>query len=202
MKRAPSSGFTLIDLLVLATLTGLLALLTVPPLLSWTAHARVEMAASELVGVLRQARAYAIRHSARVAVRFDPVGIDGRPTFALYRDGDGDGVRNDDIGRGIDPLVQAPRSLAHFGGDVGFGFPSGMRITDPGDPRRPLDRLDDPIRFNRSDLASFDPFGTATPGSLYVSDGRAVLYAVRVANRAGRVRILRYEPETGRWHPR
>ena len=63
-----------------------------------------------------------------------------------------------------------------------------------------MDRLDDPIRFNQSDLASFDPLGTATPGSLYLTDGQSRLTAVRVTSRTGRVRVLRYDSRARAWH--
>ena len=62
-----------------------------------------------------------------------------------------------------------------------------------------MDRLDDPIRFNRSDLASFSPSGAATPGSLYISDQRSNLVVVRVTNRTGSVRLLRYDFQTESW---
>jgi hypothetical protein len=142
-----------------------------------------------------------MRHSANVALKFhlEP-GQEGltRVFFALYRDGDGDGVRNDDLARGVDPQVTRPRQLATFGSRIGFGFPAGATPSDPSDPGSRLDRLDDPIRFNRSDLASFGPLGTATPGSLYLTDGRR-LAMVRVQNRAGRVRVMRWDPVTDRW---
>lgn len=62
-----------------------------------------------------------------------------------------------------------------------------------------MDRLDDPIRFNQSDLASFGPLGTATPGTLYLTDRRSRLTAVRVTSRTGRVRVLRYDPGARTW---
>ena len=118
---------------------------------------------------------------------------DGGVEWSLYRDGDGDGVLSQDIESGVDPRVGPARQLAHLGRQVRFGFPPGPPPRDPGDPRRRLDRLDDPIRFNRSDLASFDPLGGATPGSIYLTDGRHQLAAVRVLGVTGRVRVLVYD---------
>ena len=40
------------------------------------------------------------------------------------------------------------------------------------DPPGRFRRRTDPLRFNSSDLASFGPLGTSTPGSLYLTDGR------------------------------
>ena len=114
-------------------------------------------------------------------------------------DGDCDGVLTADIDSGIDPAVSPPRQLAHFGSFARFGFPPGPAPRDPGDPGRRLDRLDDPIRFNRSDIASFNHLGGSTPGSLYLTDGRYLLSVVRVFGRTGKVKIMRYDQETEKW---
>lgn len=195
---ARESGFQLVEMVVaLAVLTAVLVV-GAPPLMGLSADLRLSLAASELVGTLRRARSLALRHNANVAVKLR-TGDDGTVTFALHLDGDGDGVTTADIDRGTDLEVEPPRRLAHFGRDVRFGFPPGRPPTDPGDPRRPLDRLDDPIRFNRSDLASFGPLGTATPGSLYVTDGRSRLVAVRVFGTTGKVRVLTWDGDGRRW---
>lgn len=174
------------------------AAIGIPALLESVDGLRVEMAAQEMAGVLHQARLYSIRHNTKVAVKFR-TGSDGVVTHALYRDADGDGVRNADIDRGVDPEVGPPRRLAHLGRRIRFGFPAGEPPRDPGDPRRRMTRLDDPIRFNRSDLASFNRRGTATPGSIYLTDGRRHLAVVRVNNRSGKITVLHYDPEAEVW---
>ena len=191
-------GFQIVDLVVSLAVMGLVLTLGEPPLLRSSADLRLYLATQDLVGVLRLTRAYAIRHSANVAVKFRTA-QDGTITFALYRDGDGDGVLNRDIDTGVDPQVKPPRRMAHLGRGFGFGFPPGPPPMDPSSPRQPMDRLDDPIRFNQSDLASFDPLGTATPGSLYLTDRRSLLAAVRVTSRTGRIRVLRYDSRARAW---
>lgn len=196
-REAPE-GFTVVELLIVLALAAMLALLTAPALMSASARARVDLAAAELVGVLRQARAEAVRSNTYVGVRFYPE-ENGTVTWALYRDGNGNGVRNADILSGRDPQIGPRRRLTHLGQGVGFGFPPEMEPRDPGDPRRRLDRLDDPIRFGLSDIASFGPLGTSTPGSLYFTDGRRQLAVVRVFHRSGKVMVLRYDPDAERW---
>ncbi len=156
------------------------------------------MAADELVGVLRLARSAAIRHSTKVGVKFFP-GEGDKTRFRLYRDGDGDGVLTRDIEAGVDPPLQPSRELAHVGRQIRFGFPEGVVPRDPGNPRRRLDRLDDPIRFNRSDIASFNYLGGSTPGSIYLTDGRQHLAAVRVFHRTGKVKVIRYDIQMETW---
>ncbi len=196
--RNAQSGFSIIEMLVCCAVILLIAGIGLPSFLELANGLRVELAAGEMTGVLHRARIYAAQRSAKVAVKFrtEPTGV---VTHALYRDGDGDGVRNADIAAGVDPEVRPPRRLAHLGRRIRFGFPPGDPPRDPGNPRRRLDRLDDPIRFNRSDLASFNPRGTATPGTIYLTDGRRNLSAVRVNNRSGKISVLHYDPETEVW---
>ena len=199
-RRSPAgtqAGFTLVELLVVLVLLGGLLLWAARPLLEGTAALRLRLAAAEVVGTLRSARAAAVRHDAYVAVKFRTRG-DGAVTFALYRDGDGDGVLNADIAAGRDPELAPPRPLTHFGRTAFLGFPPGPPPPDPGDPRQRLSGTD-PVRFNRSDLASFGPLGTSTPGSVYLTDGRSGLVAVRVFGRTGKVRVLVYDPARRVW---
>ncbi len=197
-RRALANGYTLIELLVVLSLIVLLGALSANPLDRAIGALRLRQAASELVGALRLAQSFAIRHSSNVAVLFSAE-QGGGVAFSLFRDGNGNGVRNADIRAGVDPRVTPPRRLGGLGFGLRFGFPPGLSPTDPGDPSHRLDRLDDPIRFNDSDLASFDPLGGATPGSLYLTDGRRGLAAIRVLGRSGRVRVLTYEASTGAW---
>ena len=192
-------GFQLVELVVALAILAIVAFIAAPPLLSASAALRVELAATELASALHHARSLAVRHSRNVGVRFYPEPENGRVGFALFKDGDRDGVRNADIVAGIDPPLTPVRYFTHFGGRVGFGFPPGPPPRDPGNPRRRLDRLTDPIRFNGSELASFDPVGGSTPGSLYVSDGRRHLSVVRLHGRTGKLRILRWDPDADVW---
>jgi prepilin-type N-terminal cleavage/methylation domain-containing protein len=190
-------GFQLIELVVVLAMISIAAFIVVPPLMSSSARLRVDLAAHELMAALYEARSLALLQSSNVGVKFYPT--PGRVTYACYRDGDGDGVRTADINSGIDPQVSPTRTMVHLGGRVGFGFPPGRPPRDPGDPRRRLNRLDDPIRFNDSDIASYSPLGKSTPGSLYVSDGVSVLAVVRVLGLTGKVRVMRWDAAADQW---
>lgn len=199
-RRGPRArGFHQIELLIVVAVFGLIVAWGLPRLIDWSSAVRVRLAADECVVALRKARLLAISRSTRVGLKFRFE--DDRYTYALYEDGDGDGLLTADIDAGTDPELVLPRSLDHMGADVGFGFPDGIVPTDPGDPGRPLDRLDDPIRFNASDIASFSPLGESTPGSLYITGG-GHLAVVRVLGLTGKVRILVYDREAEVWHQR
>ncbi|HEX4960845.1 MAG TPA: prepilin-type N-terminal cleavage/methylation domain-containing protein [Thermoanaerobaculia bacterium] len=190
-------GFQLIELIVALAVLGSLVLLGAPSLLHGTDDLRLHMAAGEVAGVLRTSRSFALRYGANVAVKFS-TDRNGTATFALYRDGNGNGVLNREIATGKDPLMMPPQSLKFLGRDVVFGFPPGPPPRDPG-TGKPMDRLDDPIRFNDSDLASFGPLGTSTPGSVYLRNGSGHLMVVRVSDRTGKVSLLTYDAKKRLW---
>ena len=193
--RSKDAGFNLVELLIVMAVLTFVFAFGVSPVIQWWGALRVELAAAEAASAFQLARSYAVRHRAKVAVRFE-IAEDGASWHSLYRDLDGDGVLNRDIEAGVDRRVRGPALLAK--GGVRFGFPPGLMPRDPGSRRR-LSRLEDPIRFNRSNLASFSPRGTATPGTVYITDGQH-LAAARVSNRAGKVTVLFYDRFTETWH--
>jgi type II secretory pathway pseudopilin PulG len=200
MRRSSSceEGYQLVELLIAMAISSLMLVVGIPPLLSLAARLRVELAAAEVASAFHVSRAYAIRHDANVGLKFF-VEAGGAVTWALYRDGDGDGVLTADILSGDDPQVLPLTQLSHLGRQIRFGFPPGRAPRDPGDPRRRLTGLDDPIRFNRSDIASFTPFGTATPGTIYITDGMRHLAAARVAGRTAKIGCLVYDSAKESW---
>ena len=191
MKRS-ERGFHLVELLVVLALIGIMAFMTVPSILRISGQWRLRLAAEEVVAAMRLARMFAVRRCTNAAVKFRPR-ADGHATYSLYRDSDGDGVLNRDIDLGVDPLIAPPRRLEQIGSQVRFGFPPGRLARDPASPRKWLRNGDDPIRFNNSNLASFGPLGTATPGTVFLTDGQSGLAAVRVTGRTGRVKVVVYD---------
>ncbi len=191
-------GFQLLEMLVVLAILSLLVSMSAPPILRLTGELRVRLAAAEVLSVMRLSRSMAVKRCWNVALKFQPR-ADGKSTWAVYRDGDGDGVLTADIGKGVDPQVAPTRRLEQIGGRVRFGFPPGRPARAPGDPGRWLKRGDDPIRFNNSDMAAFSPYGTATPGTVYLTDGSGALAAVRVTGRTGRVKVMVYDFEEEVW---
>lgn len=192
----PARGFQLIELLLVIALASLVAGFALPRFVLLATRAELDLAAGEVVAALRLARATAVREAVKVGVKFREQD-QGVFTFTLYRDGDGDGVRTRDIEAEVDPPVGPPRHLSHMGGRIRPGFPLGPAPRDPGNRYRRLPA--DPIRFNRSDLASFGPLGGSTAGSIYLSDGRSLLAGIRVFGRTGKVKVIHYDVTTETW---
>ena len=127
------------------------------------------------------ARAYAVTRSATVALRFIPTQSD--VTIQMFVDGNGNGVRNADIIARVDLPLDLPVRLSELFSDV------SMSAGDGGDP----------IRIGNTNLMSFTPIGTATPGTIFVRGGDGSQMSVRVFGATGRTRVLRYDPQSRDW---
>jgi hypothetical protein len=178
-------------------IVGTLAALAVPGAAHLQASVSVRSAAAEVSSAFTIARTYAVRRGVTVGLKFRKNG--DRYEWALYRDGNGNGIRTSEISRGIDPPVGL--SLPWSRHDVRPGILKGIPVPDPSHPGQALDGLDDPIRFNSSDICSFSPVGESTPGSVYLWDGRDRMAVVRVYGRSAKIRTLYYRRGEGAWKP-
>jgi hypothetical protein len=188
------NGYSLAEILVVFAILLSGTLLAVPIADGMLAGSRIRSAGHEAMIAFYLARHDALRSGRNTAVHFEPFAGGFRMT--LYRDGNGNGVRNTEIVKGIDPSV---RSIFWERGDVRIGILQNVRIPDPSDPSHALTQTSDPIRFNGSDLCSFSPLGECTPGSLYLTDGKRRMAVVRVFNRTGKIRVLYFTAGNRRW---
>jgi len=181
-------GISSVDLIVVLALAASLLAATATGAFQLREALSVRSAAAELSSTFARARAYALTRGVAVAVKFRKDG--GRYEWALYGDGNGNGVRTSEIASRVDRslALAVPWSRS----DVRPGILRGTPVPDPSSPGAPLDRLDDPIRFNNSDLCSFSPAGESTPGSVYLWDGRNRMAVVRVFGRSAKIRTLFY----------
>ncbi len=153
-------------------------------------------AARELAAELARLRSEAITTGHIVALRL--TWSSGRYSYAFFVDGDGDGVRADDIAAGRDPSVGGSRDLPSRYEGVDFGLiDAAIPEVPPGTGA--LAPFADPVRFGRSDIISFSPRGTSSSGTLYVSDGRLAVAAVVLYGGTGRLRTWRFDRDLWRW---
>jgi hypothetical protein len=154
----------------------------------------VRSAAAEVGSVLYRARMYALTQGVNVGVKYRV--RDGRTEWALYGDGNGNGVRTAEIASGVDRPIGI---LAIWGrNDVRPAIMTDASVPDPDGSGR-LSGIDDPIKFNRSDICSFSAMGESTPGSIYLWDGHDRMAVVRVYGRTGKIRTLYYRRGDPRW---
>lgn len=190
-------GYTLLELLAVIAIIGLLAAVAMPSFMSLRRRAAVRSAAAEIRAVFHQVRSRAIARHGHAGVKFTRVGPEWE--FAIYDDGDGDGVRSDDIRRRVDREVTKPRFLWQQPQLVSVSLPAFAIVDPDGDVVPPGSSA---VQFNRSTICSFSPLGQATPGTIYLTDSAGEVYAVRVYGATAKLRVLRYRPQSETWEAR
>jgi prepilin-type N-terminal cleavage/methylation domain-containing protein len=195
MAVACRRGYTLIELLFATGLIVVLSAVAVPPVLAQVEEVRAAAAVRYLTSRLQQARMEAITRSADVGWRFvaDSTGI----SYAVYLDGNGNGIRTPDITAGIDRSIGGMERLSDRFAGVEFGVAADLPAIDPGG----TPPGDDPIKLGVSNILTFTPLGTSSSGSLYLRGRRNAQYAIRVFGETGRIRVVRFDPGQQRWKP-
>ncbi|HUP60847.1 MAG TPA: GspH/FimT family pseudopilin [Thermoanaerobaculia bacterium] len=190
------NGYTLTELLTVLAILGMITLATVPAFTNLRRRSAVRAAAGTMRSIFHLTRSRAIARNVYCGLKFQKSG--DRWTFAVYEDGDRDGIRNDDIKRGIDRRIGLPREVLDGSSLVSIGLP-GSKIKDPdGDALQPHAS---PVQFGRSTICSFSPLGEATSGTIYLTARGRDLWAVRVYGATAKMRVLRYDAEAKRWTP-
>jgi type II secretory pathway pseudopilin PulG len=187
-------GYSLLELTTAIGIVLVMSAVAIPPFRAHFREAHILGAGQQFRSNFRLASSRAVRTNRYTAIRFERL-PGGAVQYAVYSDGNGNGVLSADIARGRDELVSGPFPLTAGAPGVYVGF-------IPGVPAIPPDRgilEGDPIRFGRSDMLSFSPLGTATPGTFYLA-GDHVQAAVRVNGGTARVRLMLWRG--GKWHER
>jgi hypothetical protein len=116
----------------------------------------------------------------------------------LFADGNGNGVLQRDIDRGIDPALTPPSWLDDQARDISLRV--NQAVTDVAGNAQ-LAPGDDPLRIGNTALLTFSPVGSATSGTLYLAARRGPQAAIRVFGATGRVRVLMFDARTRQWRP-
>jgi hypothetical protein len=165
----------------------------VPEYLIAVDEARANGAAHHISGRLQRARMEAVLRSAMVGMQFTQTA--GGYSYAVYVDGNGNGVLTRDIQHGADRLIVAAERLPGQFTGVEFGAIPGLPAVDSGGVAPGAD----PIRLGAGNIASFSALGTSSSGTVYIRSRRDAQYAVRISGETGRTRMWKFEPRTGRW---
>ena len=190
-RRKGRNGYTLIEILIVVAIIGLILGIAIPNFASMRRRMALRAAAGELRSLFHLVRMRALARGVNTGVKFAMQ--DGAWHFATYEDGDRDGVRNDDIKSGVDPMVARPRIVFSQSQIVTIGLP-GYSFKDPDG-----DTVKSAVTFNQTSLCSFSPIGEATPGTIYLTDNAGELWCVRVYGATAKIRALRYDRAKKRW---
>ena len=187
-------GFSLVEATVAVGVILVMAGVAAPAFRALFADAHILGAGQQFRSHFRLAWSTAVRSGAYTGIRIERWD-DGRVFYSVYSDGNANGVRSTDIASGEDRRIAGPYPLS--------GGAPGVRVgINPGVPNLPPDTgklSGDPVRFGVSDILSFSPLGTATPGTFYLA-GDSAQAAVRVNGGTARVRLMLWRG--GRWRER
>lgn len=181
-------------------LAGMALLLGVSTALAPSAgSARVRAGARSLAHQMRKLGVAARADGRARALVFPPAGRD-EPLREAF-DGNGNGLHREEIAAGTDP-AGPPFTLARDHRGVFMGRPDWPDLPDLPPSRRRLSPGDPAVRFGASRMAVFGADGRATPGSLFVTDGREAVCALSVVGGTGRLRVWCFDRVQGRWRKR
>ncbi len=184
-SRRGERGMSCADVLVTAAILGLCAITAAGALGRQLEQSALKSLATTFHALVVEASSTAVirRQNTGLLFRGGPSGI----TAQLYVDGDRDGLSLTDIREGTDRALSSPIPLGQ--GAAQPGLPPGVERDPSGNSLVGQD----PIRFGPTDLLSFTPHATATPGTLYARDASGQEgWAFRVAGIDGRVRVYRW----------
>ncbi len=186
-------GFSTAELLVVLAILSLTLSAAAPAMNDIASGLSLQSACLSVATVFNEARGRAVFHRRDVGVRWISSG--GDLTLAIYEDRNGNGVLTVDIRSGVDVLVAGPISMSKRFPLTSFSIVSRLTVDPNGTP---IGNHADPIRFGRSDICTFTPLGNASPGSIYVSNGKRQ-GLVRISPTNAKIQIYEWLPATGRW---
>ena len=194
---AASKGYTLAELLAVLAIVAMAVAVALPAAAMLRDGGRAAAGARTMATILSAQRWKSVAGHRVRGLQFRKVGSGW--SWREVADGNGNGLRSAEIARGVDPVLTGDDALERRVPDVTLGFPPGGPYPEAPPGTETLGPGDDPVRFGRSDLVSFSPVGSASSGTIYVTDGRRGLFAVVLFGPTARLRVWRYRPEERRW---
>jgi type II secretory pathway pseudopilin PulG len=196
MRVNAASGYSLTELAVTVGVVATVAAIAVPVVEAGLDEARTAGAARYLSARLADARMEAIQRSTEVAMRFSSTGRGY--TYAVYVDGNHNGVLARDVQDDLDRQIRGEESLSNHFRNVEFGTLAGLPAIDAGG----TPPGNDPVRCGASNSLSFGPLGTSSSGTVYLLGRSRSQYAVRVFGGSAKIRVYRFDWRSNRWSPR
>ena len=195
--RSTSAAFTLTEVVISVALVGVVTSALLP------AAARIRSAALTAAGARQIAVSlHALRWKSVALGRSHGLLFDRDAAgwiWYVVADGNGNGLRTAEVLDGSDLTLSGPHRLEEAVSGVTLGFPVTRPIPRVPPGQGPIDDLDDPIQIGNTNLLAFGPLGTASSGTLYVTDRVRRLYAVRLYGKTARITVWFYNTKSGRW---
>jgi len=188
-------GYSLMELVFATGMAVTMSAMAVPQYLAAIDDFRAAGATRYISSRLQRARMEAVVRSTEVAMQFTET--IGGYCYAVYRDGNRNGVLTRDIQDGIDRLIASVERLPDQFTGVDFGTIPGLPPVDAGGTPPGTDA----IRLGAGSFASFSSAGSSSSGTVYIRSRRGAQYAVRIFGETGKTRMLKFDPMTRKWRP-
>ncbi len=195
--RPAAAGFTLTEVILSVALVGIVTSAMLPIAARVRSTAMTAAGARQMAVTLHALRwkSVALGRSHGLLFARDTAGW----IWYAVADGNGNGLRTAEVLDGRDPTLSGPHRLEDTVSGVTLGFPVPRPIPRIPPRQGPIDDLDDPIQIGNTDLLAFGPLGTASSGTLYVTDRYRRLYAVVLFGKTARITVWRYDTKSGQW---
>lgn len=190
-----ASGYTVVELVFVVGAIATLGSVLVPQVLTGLDDFRTAGAARHIAARLQRARMDAVVRSADVGLQVTQT--TAGYSYAVYVDGNRNGVRTTEIQHGTDRRLMPPERLFDQFAGVDFGAIPGLPAVDVGGTPPGTD----PVRLGSGNLATFAASGTSSSGSLYIRGRRNTQYVVRIYGQTGKTRVLRFDARSRLWKP-
>ena len=190
--RGGEAGTSLVEVLTASAVAVILGALSVPALTAQRGTLNAAGAARHVASLVYATRAEALKRGVHVALVFQP--SSGGHRFAMFADGNDDGVRSADVAAGVDRQVSAWVRIGDQFPGTAFGIVPGVADPDSGTVLS-----GSPLKIGGSSMLSFGPAGGATSGTVYLRGPASQQYAVRLLGATGRSRLLRFDFGGRRW---
>jgi prepilin-type N-terminal cleavage/methylation domain-containing protein len=176
-KEKPSSGFTLLELMITLSILGILATFAVPAFSAWLPEYKLKRAVRELYSNMQFARMTAIRQHRKYRVVFN---LAGNGSYIL---------------QGPDNTTEKSINFLDYdaGGTIGYGFGNATKAANTSGGPLPSDHIS--YRYNK---AVFNSRGTGSTGYVYLSNNLGTAFAVGTWS-AGTIVVKKWNNSTHCW---
>jgi len=181
----------MIEIVVVLALLAIVLQLSAPALVRWRARRQLEASLRGVGLALSRACAHAVASGRHHALVFDL--DDATLSWRTVADGDGDGIRNDDLLGSVDRPIESPWVLSRHYPGILAGRPPAVPPVAGGAPGS------GGLAFGRSPIVSCSPTGRARSGTLYLMTGRGDGGAVRVFGPSARISLWWWDPQRRDW---
>jgi type II secretory pathway pseudopilin PulG len=188
-------GTSLLEVLVVLSIAAIVGASLLGAYLAARDDARGRGAARSVAMRVAAVRLDALRRGAATGLNIQPIGDDF--TIQSVVDGNGNGVRRDDIAMSVDLGLGPPFRLADDFPGVRFAIGESLPPIDGDGPD--LAAGADPIQIGSSSIVAFSPSGSGSSGTLYLAGPGRRQYAVRLFGPTGRIRVFEFLPATRQW---